>query len=90
MNPTEPIAVHHLESRGRRVPVLLFRNAGGSVSGRFLIADDDTPIVDAPTADAVLSLVAELLDTVLLVRGLLPRLGITASRRAAAWRPQPR
>lgn len=70
MNPNEPIAVRHLEAHGLRIPVFLFRNAGGSISGRFVLAENDTPIVDGPTPDAVFSLVAELLDTVLLTRGL--------------------
>ena len=70
MNSTEPIAVRHLEARGLRIPVLFFRNAGGSVSGRFLLGENDTPIVDGPTPEAVLSLVADMIDTVLLARGL--------------------
>ena len=66
----EPIAVRHLEARGRRIPVLFFRNAGGSVNGRFLFGADDTPIVDGPTQEAVLSLVADMFDSLMMARGL--------------------
>jgi hypothetical protein len=56
------IAVRHLSREGRRIPVLLFRNVGGSVAGQCLLDPDDTPIVDAPTASAVISLLDRVLD----------------------------
>ncbi len=70
MTNDKPIAVRHLEARGRRIAVHFFRNAGGSVCGHFLFGVGDTPIVDGPTPDAILSLVEEMLDTVLLARGV--------------------
>jgi hypothetical protein len=62
------IAVRHLSREGRRIPVLLFRNVGGSVAGQCLLDRDDTPIVDAPTASAVISLLEDVLDDLIEAR----------------------
>jgi hypothetical protein len=56
------IAVRHLSREGRQIPVLLFRNAGGSVAGQCLLDLDDAPIVDAPTATAVIALLEQVID----------------------------
>lgn len=73
MNPDTLIAVRHLEAGGRLIPVHFFRNAGGSVCGRLHFAADDTPIVDGPTTDAVLSLVSDALDGLLYARAMRSR-----------------
>lgn len=62
------IAVRHLSREGRRIPVLLFRNVGGSVAGQCLLDPDDTPIVDAPTASAVISLLERVIDDLIEAR----------------------
>jgi len=63
------IGVRHLRSENRRIPVLLFRNGPSSVAGRCLIHPGDTPIVDGPSAEAVLALLAGVIDDLLLARG---------------------
>jgi hypothetical protein len=63
------IGVRHLRSEGRRIPVLLFRNGCGSVAARCLIHPGDTPILDGPSPEAVLALVAGVIDDLLLARG---------------------
>lgn len=70
MTHDAPILVRHLEARGRRIPIHFFRNAGGSVCGRFLLGDDDTPIIDGPTPEAVFALIEGMFDTVMLARGV--------------------
>ena len=70
MNLDKPIAVRHLEAGGRRIAVHFFRNAGGSVCGHLLFGAKDTPIVDGPTTDAVLSVVSDALDGLLFARAM--------------------
>jgi len=72
VNPSKLIGVHHVESEGRRIPVLLFRNGSGSVAGRCLIEHGDTPIVDGPSPEAVLELLAGIIDDLLLARSAIP------------------
>jgi hypothetical protein len=67
------IAVRHLTRDGRQIPVLLFRNAGGSVAGQCLLDRDDAPIVDAPTATAVISLLEQVIDDLIEARRLPAR-----------------
>ena len=62
------IETRHLSAMGREVPVQLFRNACGSVSARCVIDVGDTPIVDGPTADAVIQILQESLEALLLTR----------------------
>ena len=62
------IGVRHLRCDGRKIPVLLFRNSAGSVAARCLIDPGDTPILDGPSPEAVLSLVAGVIDDLLLAR----------------------
>ncbi|HKB76151.1 MAG TPA: hypothetical protein VKC58_06125 [Myxococcales bacterium] len=69
VNDQKLIGVHHLRSEGRRIPVLLFRNGPSSVAGRCLIHPGDTPIVDGPSPEAVLALLAGVIDDLLLARG---------------------
>ena len=45
VNQQKPIEVRHLRAGGRLIPVQFFRNAGGSVAGRFVLGAEDTPIV---------------------------------------------
>jgi hypothetical protein len=81
MRTNELIGVRHLSASGRRIPVLLFQNEGGSFAGHCLLADDDTAIIDGPSPEAVLALFERLIDDVLFVRspvaasaGLCPRM----------------
>ena len=69
MTDQKLIGVRHLRSEGRRIPVLLFRNGPSSVAGRCLIHPGDTPIVDGPSPEAVLALLAGVIDDLLLARG---------------------
>jgi hypothetical protein len=62
------IAVRHVRAGDRLVPIELLRNAGGSVSARFLIGSADTPVIDAPSAEEVLATVEEVIEGVLLAR----------------------
>lgn len=62
------IAIRHVESQGRRIPVLLSRNERGSVAGRLLIAADDAPILDGPTLESVVSLIEAQLEGLLFAR----------------------
>ncbi len=70
MNQTQPklIAVRHLHAGGRLIPVHFFQNDGGSVAGRFVLSAKDTPILDGPTPEAVLELMRDVLDGLLLAR----------------------
>lgn len=62
------IGVCHLRSEGRKIPVLLFRNGTGSVAARCLIHPGDTPILDGPSPEAVLALLAGVIDDLMLAR----------------------
>lgn len=68
MTPKKIIAVRHVSADGRLIEVHFFRNAGGSVAGRALLGAEDTPIVDGPDPDAVLDLLRDVIDGVLLAR----------------------
>ena len=50
------------------IQVQLSRNAGGSVAGRALLGAQDTPIVDGPDAEAVLAVLRDVIDGLLLAR----------------------
>jgi len=60
--------VHHVEVRGRRIEVQFTRNPGGSVAGRAVLGAKDTPILDGPDPEAVLTLFREVLEGALLAR----------------------
>lgn len=62
------IGIRHLESGGRKIPILLFRNGPGSVAAHCLIQPGDTPILDGPSPEAVLALLATVIDDLLLAR----------------------
>lgn len=62
------IAVRHLRAGGRSIAVHFFRNQGGSVAGRAFLSEQDTPIVDGPDPDAVLELLRDVMDSLLLAR----------------------
>lgn len=68
MSEQKLIGVRHLRSSGRKIPVLLFRNGPGSVAAHCLIHPGDTPIIDGPSAEAVLALVTGVIDDLLLAR----------------------
>jgi hypothetical protein len=68
VNQKNLIEVRHVEAGGRLIPVQFFRNAGGSVAGRFMLGAQDTPIVDGPDPDAVLEILRDVLDGLLLAR----------------------
>ncbi|TMB08104.1 MAG: hypothetical protein E6J64_02910 [Deltaproteobacteria bacterium] len=71
MTDQKLIGVCHLRSEGRRIPVLLFRNGPTSVAARCLIHPGDTPILDGPSPEAVLALLAGVIDDLLLARGAI-------------------
>jgi hypothetical protein len=68
MNPPGFIAVRHFTAGGRTIPVVLFRNRGGSVAACCLLDEHDTPILDGPSAEEVLALVAGVIGDLLLAR----------------------
>lgn len=68
MNDKNLIGVRHLRAGGRLIPVHFFRNDGGSVCGRFVLGAQDTPIVDGPDPEAVLALLRDVIDGLLLAR----------------------
>jgi hypothetical protein len=68
VNTEKLIAVRHLRAGGRLIPVHFFRNAGGSVAGRFVLGAQDTPIVDGPNPEAVLELLKDVIEGLLLAR----------------------
>jgi hypothetical protein len=68
MKPDELIGVRHLSSGGKQIPVLLFRNEGGSFAGHCMISDDDIAVIDGPSPEAVLALFERLIDDVLFAR----------------------
>jgi hypothetical protein len=62
------IAVRHLRAGGRLIPVHFSRNAGGSVAGRAVLSAQDTPILDGPDPEAVLAVLRDVMDGLLLAR----------------------
>jgi hypothetical protein len=64
------IAVRHLRAGGRLIPVQFSRNAGGSVAGRAVLDAQDTPILDGPDPEAVLAVLRDVIDGLLLARRL--------------------
>jgi len=62
------IAVRHLRAGGRLIPVQFSRNAGGSVAGQAVLSAQDTPIVDGPDPEAVLAVLKDVIDGLLLAR----------------------
>jgi hypothetical protein len=68
VNDKNLIGVRHLKAGGRLIPVHFFRNDGGSVAGRFVLGELDTPIVDGPTPEAILELLRDVIDGLLLAR----------------------
>lgn len=68
MTDQKLIGVRHLKAGGRLIPIQLFRNAGGSVAARVMLGDQDTPILDGPTPEAVLDLMKDVLEGLLLAR----------------------
>lgn len=68
VNKQKIIAVRHLRAGGRSIAVHFFRNQGGSVAGRALLSEQDTPIVDGPDPDTVLEILRDVMDSLLLAR----------------------
>jgi hypothetical protein len=62
------IAVRHLRAGGRLIKVQFSRNEGGSVAGRAVLGAQDTPILDGPDPEAVLEMLKDVIDGVLLAR----------------------
>ena len=62
------IAMQLLHAVGRVIPVHFSRNAGGSVAGRFLLGAENTPILDGPTPEAVMQIMREVLESLVLAR----------------------
>ena len=72
VKPNKLIGVRLLKVRGRCVPVLLFRNRSGSVAARLVLGKEDQPILDGPTPAAVLSVIEDALESLLLARSFQP------------------
>lgn len=68
MTTPKIIAVRHLRAGGRSIAVHFFRNQGGSVAGRALLGERDTPIVDGPDPDTVLEILRDVMESLLLAR----------------------
>ena len=68
-NHQDVIEVRRFQRGGRVIRVLFTRNSRRSVSGRLLIGDGDTPIIDGPTPDAVMDLARDVWDAFALARG---------------------
>ena len=68
MSHAHLIAIRHVEAQGRRIPVLLSRSERGSFAGRLLLAAGDAPILDGPTLESVVALIAGQIDRVLYAR----------------------
>lgn len=68
MNQKNLIEVRHVQAGGRSIAVQFFRNAGGSVAGRFMLGAQDTPIVDGPNPEAVLEILRDVIEGLLLAR----------------------
>lgn len=68
VTPSKLIAVRHVHAGGRLIEVQFTRNPGGSVAGRAVLGAKDTPILDGPDPEAVLALLREVIDELLLAR----------------------
>ncbi len=68
MTSEKIIAVRHVRAGGRLIEVHFSRNAGGSVAGRAVLGAKDTPILDGPDQEAVLALLRDVIDSLLLAR----------------------
>jgi hypothetical protein len=68
VNRQKIIAVRHLRAGGRLIAVQFSRNEGGSVAGRAVLGAQDTPIVDGPDPEAVLDVLRDVIDGLLLAR----------------------
>ena len=68
METQKIIAVRHVRAGGRLIPVHFSRNDGGSVAGRAMLGEADTPILDGPDPETVLALLRDVLDELLLAR----------------------
>jgi hypothetical protein len=62
------IAERQLHAGGRWITVQFFRNEGGSVAGRAVLGAQDTPILDGPDPDAIIALLRDVMDGLLLAR----------------------
>jgi hypothetical protein len=65
---TSILAVRHLDVNGRKIPVVLSRNSGGSIAARCMLGEADTPIVDAPTVEEALAALEDLIESLLFAR----------------------
>lgn len=65
---TSFVAVRHLDVDGRRIPVLLSRNSGGSIAARCMLSEVDTPILDAPSVEEALAALEDLIESLLFAR----------------------
>ncbi len=68
MDPKKLIAVRHVYAGGRVIPIHFFRNDGGSVAGRFMLDAKDTPILDGPSPEAIIAVLQDVIDGLLLAR----------------------
>ncbi|HTO95834.1 MAG TPA: hypothetical protein VMK66_02215 [Myxococcales bacterium] len=60
--------MRHLRAGRRLIKVQFSRNEGGSVAGRAVLGARDTPIIDGPDPEAVLALLRDVIDGLLLAR----------------------
>jgi hypothetical protein len=71
MGPARFIGMRYLRVGDCNVPVVLRRNAGGSVAGQCLLDHAERPIIDAPSVEEVLARIEDVLEALLLARGRL-------------------
>jgi hypothetical protein len=63
------IGIQYARAGSRRIPVLLFRNAGGSFSGHCLLSDHERAVIDSGSAESVMEIIADVLELSLEARG---------------------
>lgn len=70
MGEARLIGLRHLAMQGRRVPVVLMRNANGTVAGQCLLENSERPILDASGVQEVLTLISDTLEALILSRAV--------------------
>jgi len=68
VNAAKLVAVRHVQASGRRIPVFLTRNEGGSIAARCVLDNGDSPIIDGPSTEAVLEMLQDAIDGLLIAR----------------------
>lgn len=73
MKRSQFIGMRYVTVGESQIPVVLRRNENGSVAGQCLLGESERPILDAPSEEAVLALIEDVLEMLLLSRGAGPR-----------------